>query len=45
MRIPIRLAGTRGHGSARLSIAALAVALALPGVANAAPPDRASPVQ
>ncbi len=38
MRIPIHLTGTRRHGAARLSIAALAVALVLPGVANAAPP-------
>jgi hypothetical protein len=38
MRIPIHLTGTGRHGAARLSIAALAVALVLPGVANAAPP-------
>src|SRR5581483_11014574 len=38
MRIPIRPTGPGGLGPAHLSIAAMAVALAMPGLANAAPP-------
>jgi hypothetical protein len=38
MRIPTHRPGTGRRGAACLSIAALAVALVLPGVANAAPP-------
>jgi hypothetical protein len=38
MRISIHLTGNGRRGAARLSIAALAVALAWPGIASAAPP-------